>query len=761
MNHNIEYLTWTFTPDKISSGNLYLAASLLASSLEVNSLTAEVECDDPGILDFERNTPLRYYTRPDQPMIFRVQTIKRVGPKLYELTATSTLGLLSEGQHMGGIYTGQTAREVIASICGTVPFAVKHNLEEIKLYGWLPIASPRDNLAQVLFAIGAALKTDLDGVLRIEGLWDGIAGTVTRDDMYTEAAVDYDGKVTQVIVSEHQYVPWTEVKQLFEGTTQEGDIITFDEPMHTLTADGFTILASGANWAKVSAGSGVLSGKTYLHNTRQITKDVWPAQEPNVKTVKDATLVSLVNSQACAQRLADYYKCRERVNAPAVYHGELPGDRLATYHPFDKTGVAACLESADINLSNTLKAQGTSLVGFVPKQVEQTVTYDHHEVLTGSGEWEVPEGTTHVLAVIIQAGQAGFDGENGHEGAGIGWADGFKRAIDRKNVPAKSKTNFSASVTSSTSGTISSGTGGKGGLAGTPGKIYQVEREVVAGNMIPYNCGVGGTSNGEMGGETTFGEDSSASGAISPAGYTDVISGTTYAKPGISGSDGANGGSPGSDGGASGDVPGGKGYSETSTQRSGRINGGTHSAFLIWQSQTAISDFTIPGVGGGGAGGSSGDNQGHPGRNGGGNSPNFSAGINNGVPTVTGSIASCWGGSGGDGADGDDGITYGSPGNGGGAGGGPGGCGKTTIKTQLSISVSNDNDVPYNPSVYAIAWTTGDNKGGSVGVGGKGGAGAPGCIILYYGVEKKIQTGQLVDKNNKMILDRLGRRIIV
>ena len=63
------------------------------------------------------------------------------------------------------------------------------------------------------------------------------------------------------------------------------------------------IQASGANWARVSAGSGTLTGKTYIHNTRQVSKAVQEANTPNVKTVEDATLVSLANSTAVAQRL--------------------------------------------------------------------------------------------------------------------------------------------------------------------------------------------------------------------------------------------------------------------------------------------------------------------------------------------------------------------------------------------------------------------------------------------------------------------------
>lgn len=698
MSHFIEYEEWTFDRDKIDSGNLYLATSLLSSSQEVNSFVVIVKCDDPSILDFQRNSKLLYYTVPERPMVFRVQNIRRTGPNLYEISTTSTLGLLTEGQHMGGIYTGQTVQDVVASICGTVPFAVKHNLDEINLYGWLPIASPRDNLAQVLFAIGAALKTDLDGVLRIEGLWDGISGAVIRDDMYADATVDYEGKITQVIVIEHQYVPWTKEEQLFEGTAQEGDIITFDEPMHSLTADGFTILDSGANWAKVSTGSGVLSGRTYIHNTRQISKDVWPAREPNIKTVKDATLVSLVNSQACAQRLADYYRCRERVDASVVYRGEMPGDRLSTYHPFDKIGVAACLESADITLSNTLKAKEKSLVGFVPQQIEQAVIYDNREFLTSSGTWTVPEGVTNVRVVLIGGGQKGEDGN-----AGIS-----------NMVTSKSYTGNSFSTPSA-----NGMPGGEAGLGGSGGKVFEAIIDVIPGQKI--NVVIGGPGKNSL-----FGGLSSESGGTMPTGWTDIITGETFAKPGEPGIKGGKGGDPGE-----------YGESVNGNQGGMPLPG---SALSVVSSSTTYANFSWNGSGGGGASAMSAAQLGMY----------FVASISGQGTTqnfVGGAYISDKGGSqGADGGKREGATGYGNGGPGGHGGGGAGGF--------SSVSVVAKSGTTLKTSGFTGAFVTG-------GKGGEGGNGAPGCIILYYGVEKKLVSGQLVDKNNRMVLDRLGRRIIM
>ena len=457
MNRNtIVYSQWTFTDSDIHSGNMYLAMALMSDALEANTFTATVECADRSIINFERNTPLTYSYKGQQRGIFYVQSITRDGPTTYTISATSAIGLLIESLHYGGIYTGQTVAEVLPSICGTVPYVVKTNLRDIALYGWLPVASSRDNLSQVLFAIGASIRTDLDGVLHIETLWDGIVGNIGKDRLYNGAQVNYDAKVTQVVVTEHQYMEGGDEENLFEGTAAEGDIITFDDPMYDLTPSGLTILESGANYAKVSAGTGTLTGRKYIHNTREVTRAVSQANEPNVITVTDATLVSLVNSVAVAERLVNYYQWTETIESGVVYDGELPGNRSNAWHPYDEEVVSGCLESADVNLSNTLKAEERLLVGYVPPKFEQVVTYDEHELLTGSGTWTVPEGVTEVRMALIQGGQAGFNGTDGENGGGSG-------SFVRQDVDSGPYPSAGESASRSASVTAQGGSAGNGG----------------------------------------------------------------------------------------------------------------------------------------------------------------------------------------------------------------------------------------------------------------------------------------------------------
>lgn len=740
----------TYTGTEIQNGNMRLATSLLSSSLESNTFNVTLKSPNKNLTNFSRNAPITVFNGERQLGIFYVRDVKRTAADLHKVSATSAVGILSDGNHYGGIYTGQTAESIIGSICGSVKYDIQNKLRPIKLYGWLPIATPRDNLAQVLFAMGATLRTDLNGVLRIEELWDGLSGDIGTDRMYQGASVEYASKVTQVSLTEHQYVASGDLEELFSGTTQSGDIITFDEPVYGLTASGFTIQSQGANFAKLSAGNGTLKGRKYKHNTREIIKTVSSASEPNIKAVKDATLVSLVNSQAVSNNLVNYLKWNRTIKTSVVYQGEIPGDLISTWDPFDKTSVDVCIQEADIILSNTIKANEKMLVGFTPIRQEGSESYEYHVVLTGSGTFTFPEGTTSARAVLIGAGGAGFDGSPGGDSTET-WEDEEIKTT-RINLTAPT-TSASDSSNVSNRGAGTPGNGGAGGAAGTPGKVYEVTFSPSSGSRISYACGVKGTSNGALGGATTFGSYSSNSGSTSSAGYTDIITGITYAKSGDSGADGGKGGS-GADGESVGDVSGGKQEpsgsatrSDSDTQRASSSN--------MYMDIDATANFSLGAAGGGGAGGNSGSNSGTPG----GDAEVGSVRLSITTGYINAFVYPNKGGTGGDGADGADASVYGCSGSGAGGGGGAGG------DSSASSNVSAQYYVYNITTQTRTDFSINNNAGGAAvrkgGAGGKGGAGADGCIILYYGVTTPVQDGQLKDKNGLMLLDKYGRRLIV
>ena len=731
---------------------------LRADALEADTLDITVLSESGTIRNFKKNDKVEYFRSGSRVGVYYLQSVTRVGPKLYTLSALSAVGLLIVRPHRGGIYTGQTVAEVVAEICGDIPVLIETVYRGIKLYGWLPIASARDSLVQVLFAIGAWLHTDENGTLRVQKLWDGTASIIGPGSVHAaNIQVKYLDPVSAVAVTEHQYIAGTEDVTLFEGTAQQGDVIEFDEPAHTLAAEGFTVLESGANYAVLSAGTGKLTGKSYVHNRRVVTRTVTEGAAKNVEEIADATLVSLVNSSAVAQRMAAYYACREQLTVDVNPAAEHAGHVVSLWNEWDKQQTLACIASRETKISGLLKSRTSALVGFLPPQPESSEYFDERVLLTGSGTWTVPEGVTTYTKVLIGGGQGGKHGGKGEDGKQrtASWSEGMY-----------TRYNWSGYLP----GAISKGgVGGEGGIGGKV--LVETVNDATPGESIAYSCGAAGAgattdgAEGENGTATTMGGSSSDSGSSSDIGYTDPVTGEVFAAKGDTGIAGGDSGGC-SDVSAypnptvSGCLYVGQGIAEATdvVDEDGKV--WKSGAWLLYNNTQQIY--------------------------GKGNSASADGDLSHGAVECS---ASCSGPSGAAvGANGSDGsatnckatagkegnptymYAYASPGypvNGanaatapkkpsaygkggrGGHGGGAGGCGgysatgKTTSSTMTQKTQANTRGV------------------GTGGLGSVGGEAGDGCIIIYYRKKKELQSGPLVTSNNLGLLDSLGRRMIV
>lgn len=653
-----------------------------------------------------QNEPVRFLRGGSQYSLWFRDSVKRIGPTLYEMVMTSSLGRLAQMPHKGGIYTGELAEDVIDDICGVVPHTVAPAFANVALYGWLPYVSPsgeddvmqgsaKDNLMQVLFALNATVRDDANGVLVIDNLSTAVSSVITEDKIYRgSASVEYEAPITEVTVLEHQYVQGTESRVLFDGTASNGQVIVFYEPMSGLQATGFTILESGDNYCVLSAGTGELTGIPYMHTTREISRSVSSAPVPNAARVEDATLVSITNSADVADRLADYYAHRIRITADAIVEFEDAGDVVSIYDPFDKIQRDACVESIySLRASNVMKGRINALVGFTPWQVEPFS--DERELLTGSGTWTVPAGVTRLTAIIIGGGSGGDGGLDGAAGE-----DSSPASYSVPSMSANTLYGFSFSRGDG-------GAGGAGGLGGAGGNILRVDITVDPGDTFSYSCGSAGTGGAANGGtgtggtDTTFGAMSSASGSPAPSGYTEIWNGvtTTFGADGLTGGAGGGGGH------------GGSGSSSNDGENGGDAGvnaGGAGGVGYIFDGTDGSHSY----AGGGGGGGAAYSNAGTAGSIG--DTGPF-------TPTYRGAIVG--GGGGGAGANGDNGAnaaTYGTGGGGGHGGAGGGGAGALSYRFKNNTAVTN-----------TFTWYN-QRYGGAAGTGGSGGNGAPGCIILYY-----------------------------
>lgn len=726
---------------KVPSGILYEVKALRSDSLEANSLTVTVFSNDKAIMGFAKNDKVEYFRNGRRVGVYYLQTVERVGSAAYTLSALSALGRLITMRHVGGIYTGQTVAEVVPQICGPVEVMIESVYASRKLYGYLPYSNPdtktgngrsaRDNLSQVLFAIGASLGVDENGVMRVEKLWDGVSATITADQINENScSTVYETPVSAVEITEHQWVKSQDTVTLFEGTAEDGALVTFEEPAHSLTAEGFTITEQGDNYAILSAGTGTLTGKSYNHLTRIVRRTVTDGVEENVVTVSDATLVSLTNSADVAKRMADYYRHRETIRVDVEPGTERAGRVVQIFHPWDKKMVQACVESRETVISGILNSQTSALVGFKPAQPESAEYLDERVVLTGSGEFQIPEGTTTIHYVMISAGQGGHCGEKGEP-------SGTAPHFTHKNEQ------WGDTITGYAMGL--GGKGGPGGKGGMGGRIVEGDLDVAQLKSLAYACGKSGKGAefspddlpGTDGTDTVFHGMTTAGASAPDWGFTDPITGEQFGgvgEDGLPGGDGA-GRDPSAtdywkdnnallyvsgtvthdeDGNAfaPGPVDGSDGKINIT-----RIRSSTAPASLGWYSS---------GLGGGPAAGANGK-AGSSGR---------------GLPGET--TVDVIGGSGADGMTAT--LTpsqprrYGRGGRGGYGGGGAGSGG---------IAVKNGSG------------TTTAGTPGAGGLGGPGGPGANGCVILYYRKFGQVKSGPLVQRGGGLFFDRLGRLFIV
>lgn len=563
--NEIRIADWTAGDSQIKSGSVVIEDALAAEELRLDAVEATLDgaallptllkTSDAeylasseelwlGVLPYSRVliqdfSGFRYgdpvLVRHDSALIgaFFFEGVTRIGPTQYQISATSAIGLLCNSQHYGGLYTGEPLEAVLAEIIGgAVEYTLDPRLEGIPVYGWLPVATRRDNLHQLLFAEGAVPSKDTAGTLHITVLEDGAASVIPDNRVMLSGGVAYNIPASQALISEHAYAAYAadEEKTLFDGevaaeplTTPKGQNVTgalvlFDGPMHDLAAENGTILESGVNYAVLGPSSDCqLTGKAYTHTVRVIAaappgqSRALAEQSENTVTVEEATLVSLANSENVAARVAGYYGSVKTLTAGLVVGTERPGDRVSLSDAFGDPA-DGFISSMTMDLSHTLTAQAEILSGYVPGDFGNY--FAHVEIITAEEDFVVPDGAKgKIRAVLIGGGHGGYQGGDGEPGED-GSMDGYSGA--------------------------EGGAGGPGGSGGEGGNIYIITIPIQTGAVFHAVPGAGGAP-GQPGGASSFGSYSSASGLPSETGFQELFSGQTYGLPGPSGLAGGHG----------------------------------------------------------------------------------------------------------------------------------------------------------------------------------------------------------------------------
>lgn len=643
-------------------------------------------------------TPVWYYFNGTLLGKFFFKKATRTARDQYHVTLVSAVGLLGNLIDKGGIFkaaSGDTFLSVLHGIIGGAIGAKTNNLYPITggvfdcyveeqaaaqlVEGWLPYATKRDNLHQLLFAESISLTKAADGTPLFSFLFDNPTPTeLDQSKIYIKGDVNYQDAATAVEVTEHTFLDLgtsDELVTLFDGTaegTVTDALVLFTEPIHgdlngDLIATNLTVSEWGANYAIVS-GSGTLQGYKYTHSRKTIRREVAdPPGAENEYAITNVTLVSPLNSGNVADRLLAFYSASNTVDMEIVRDAEDPqiGRQYSFVDPFGdpKTGFVT---SMDLTPSAIMKAKCHIVTDYKPNQG----TNYKNAVLKTSGNIIVPAGVTKMRLILIGGGAGGSSGSSGSNGGAptlTGYSQTYYKDYDLS--------------------TALGGAGGDGGSGGQAAKVLTVDLVgLTGGDVITVTYGAGGAA-GASGTATTISVNgqtyTSADGLVPSYGVINLFTGEIYAQAGQTGVKGGNGGDNRMDG-------------ESVTLGDQTFTGGS------WSNETSYDAdyYRFYGVGasktgklcaaaGGGAAYGANGKDGRPSDNDDYN-VNGGNGANGSVPPQAG---------------------YGCGGRGGSGGGGGGSAGISWYRLASSFNVGT---------------------GGSGGSGSAGGQGGDGCVLIYY-----------------------------
>ena len=348
-------------------GSFYNETSLLEDELSIDTMKIRVRSINTSypLHNFIYGSQVTFYKDDVLYGKYYLVSVERQTKNEYILNVQSSIGLLDDTMHYGGIYSGEYASAIIKDIIGEKIAYTEHNIfSKIKVYGWLPVATRRENLKQLLFAVGGCVKKK-NGDVYFTTLTVDAPKAIPENKVFDTGKITYDSPASRIEVVEHQFskVDSAPSEEVYSGeiigssfvtpkgySVSDAALVTWDKPYHSLTFSNCTLLNNekGVNYAVVSSsGSATISGKPYIHSKMIVSRDKenYNGKE-KVAKVENATLVTLANSNSVAEKVMAYYDSPCTLSGAIVMDGEKPLDNITMPNQFEEenTGMIKSIE---------------------------------------------------------------------------------------------------------------------------------------------------------------------------------------------------------------------------------------------------------------------------------------------------------------------------------------------------------------------------------------------------------------------------------
>ena len=348
-------------------GSFYNETSLLEDELSIDTMKIRVRSINTSypLHNFIYGSQVTFYKNDALYGKYYLVSVERQTKNEYILNVQSSIGLLDDTMHYGGIYSGEYASSIIQDIIGGKIAYTEHNIfSKIKVYGWLPVATRRENLKQLLFAVGGCVKKK-NGDVYFTTLTVDAPKAIPENKVFDTGKITYDSPASRIEVVEHQFSKVDSVpsEEVYSGeivgssfvtpkgySVSDAALVTWDKPYHSLTFSDCTLLNNemGVNYAVVSAsGSATISGKPYIHSKMIVSRDKENYEgKEKVAKVENATLVTLANSNSVADKVMAYYDSPCTLSGAIVMDGEKPLDNITMPNQFEEenTGMIKSIE---------------------------------------------------------------------------------------------------------------------------------------------------------------------------------------------------------------------------------------------------------------------------------------------------------------------------------------------------------------------------------------------------------------------------------
>lgn len=317
----------TFLGDELRSVSIIQEVNPISAELAINTADFTIDSKTDYIFDFQKRQPCYIYFNDKLRATAFVKSAKRTAKRMWSVSGEDYVGILDTTQFSGGLYEGKNACELIDEIMklARVPYNIEESFNNATVTGYIPYTTCREALKLICFAIGAVADTSNSSAVDIYKLESSVSQTIPLSRILQGQTVSTDTRVSTITVKSHAYAKSSESTTAYDSSNNAiGDniLVTFNEPLHSLSITNGEIVESGTNYARINAKENcVLTGKKYYHITAAYSVDnpnITASDVANEVTVESATLVSSDNVLSVLQRVYDWAIKETTVSAKIV-----------------------------------------------------------------------------------------------------------------------------------------------------------------------------------------------------------------------------------------------------------------------------------------------------------------------------------------------------------------------------------------------------------------------------------------------------------